>query len=160
MLDDMLYALASGLFVGTLTFWLVVLGHGAWKRLWTRVKTDRDQPTGVWECPKCGFELHDKVLSLVSGQIGYKLDGKRRVCPDDGVDMVVVPSEELNRRAVECRAVCEKEGHRVVLGRCMCGKVHDADACELCQPLRADADPNVSPSTLCSCEDSCHRCHP
>ena len=158
MLDDVMNAVAIGLFVGTLCFWLLTLGHGAWKRLWARVKTDRDQPTGVWECPKCGFELHDKVLSLATGQIGYTRDGKRRVCPNDGVDMVVVPSEELNRRADECRVVCAKEGHRVTFGRCMCGKVHDAEACELCQPLRADPDSDAK--TSCSCENACLRCHP
>lgn len=157
MLDDVMYALAVGLFVGTLTFWLIVLGHGGWKRMWARVKTDRDQPTGVWECPKCGFELHDKVLSLASGSIGYKLDGKRRVCPSDGVDMVVVPSEELNRRADECRVVCEKERHRTVMGRCMCGKVHDPNVCVWCQPTRPDPDSDAN--TSCSCEGSCTECH-
>jgi len=52
-------------------------------------------PTGNWECPKCGFFLHKRVIDADTGRVGISTKPIAEACPNDGEEMRPVSAEEM-----------------------------------------------------------------
>jgi hypothetical protein len=91
----------------------------------------------VQRCPRCGFVGVFRVMAMQTGTMHDADSKKRNVCPNDGVDLVNVPQEELDAWTREAVAKCgEETQHRVldIAGRCGCGAVRWSE-CVACDGL-------------------------
>lgn len=48
---------------------------------------------GNYECPRCGFVLHKRLLRTYDFAVGIDTAIKREVCPNDGADLTPIDEE-------------------------------------------------------------------
>ena len=50
-------------------------------------------PTGDWQCLRCKFILHKRLLHAQTLQVGVNQDAEAELCPNDGVILVPLIEE-------------------------------------------------------------------
>ena len=54
--------------------------------------TERQSPTGDWQCPRCKFILHKRLLHAQTMQTAVNQEAEPELCPNDG--RILVPLVE------------------------------------------------------------------